>query len=101
MMSRPDIGAFWVYPEVGKALRDAEAKEKFAAYLLPALCLALLDPKPEVKIISACRLMELGPKAKTAIQALRNVLLDEDPRVRKAAEIAIKLIESKKPHHLL
>jgi hypothetical protein len=90
-------GAFWTDPEFRVALLDPAAREKIAAYLLPALCLALLDTKPEVRIVSVFGLMQLGTNAKSAVEALRNALLDEDQRVRKAAEIAIGWIETGPP----
>jgi HEAT repeat protein len=84
-------------PEVRKALKDPVAAEKMSAYLLPVLCLALLDPNPEVRISSVFHLMGHGVFGKSAIQALRNALLDEDQRVRKAANVAIDWIETGQP----
>ncbi len=91
---RAGFWALWGDPEHREVLRDTEARQKMVAYLLPALCLALLDDKPEVKILSAYRLMQLGANAQSAIQALRNALLDKDQRVGKAAQIAIEWIET-------
>jgi hypothetical protein len=91
------LRALWDDPEVCKALKDPVAGEKITAYLLPALCLALLDPNPEVRVRCVFHLMGLGVNAKSAIQALRNALLDQDQRVRKAAEVAIEGIETGRP----
>jgi hypothetical protein len=87
-------GAFLDDPEIREALRDPVAREKMAGCLLPALCLALLDHKPELRVVSAFRLMQLGPNAKSALGALRDALHDPDERVRKAAGIAIEYIET-------
>src|SRR5713226_7536096 len=70
------LGALLDDPEIRKALKDPVAGEKMAAYLLPVLCLALLDPNPEVRIRTVFHLMGLGVNAKSAMQALRNALLD-------------------------
>src|SRR5262249_52028610 len=85
--------AFWEDPQLSEALRDPVAQQKMAAYLLPALCLALLDEKPEVRIAAAFRLMMLGPDARSAMGALRDALRDPDERVRKAAGIALEFIQ--------
>jgi hypothetical protein len=94
---RAGFRAFWDDPEIREVLRDAEARQKMEAYLLPVLCLALLDDKPEVRILSAYRLMQLGGNAQSAIQALRNALLDKDERLVKAAQIAIEWIQTGQP----
>jgi hypothetical protein len=86
--------AFWFNPEIVKALSDPEAQKKFAAHLLPALCLALLDPKPEVKIIALHHLMMFRQHAKSAIGALQDVLLDCNENVRQAAKLALESIGS-------
>jgi hypothetical protein len=81
-------------PEILKVFTDSEAREKLVAYLLPVLCLALLDPKPEIRILSAIHFLYLGADARSAIQALRDALSDQDPRMRKVAEIVIESIET-------
>jgi HEAT repeat protein len=81
-------------PEFRKALEDADARQKVAAHQLPALCLALLDEKPEVRITAVFRLTQLGPDARSAAGALRDALQDCDERVRRAAAIALEWIES-------
>jgi len=86
--------SFWKDRELRAPMRSPESRGKVAAYLLPALCLALLDQQPEVRIISAFRLMLLGPDARSATGALRNALQDPDARVRKAAAIALAQIET-------
>src|SRR5688500_6351202 len=40
-------------PRLRTALDDRAAREKVTARLLPALCLALLDERPEVRVIAA------------------------------------------------
>jgi HEAT repeat protein len=81
-------------PEVRKALKDPVAKEKMAAYQLPALCLALLDENPAVRIEAGFHLMYWGADAKAALGALKDALKDADERVRKVAAAAIQQIES-------
>jgi hypothetical protein len=71
---------------------DSTSREKLAAYLLPPLCIALLDPQPGVRILAAWSLIMLAPNARSAIGALRDALRDPDERVRRAAELAIKAI---------
>jgi hypothetical protein len=90
------VEAFWKDPDIHRALRDPEAREKMAAYLLPPLCLGLVDPKPEVRICSAYGLMLYGPNAQSAVGALRDALRDSDERVRRVADIALELIETGK-----
>src|SRR5262249_147116 len=85
--------AFLFNPEIGKALSDPEAQKKFAAHLLPALCLALLDPKPEVKIIALRHLMMFQQYAPSALGALQDALLDSNENVREAAKLVLKSSE--------
>jgi hypothetical protein len=91
------FGGFFDDPELRAALVDPPGREKMAAYMLPVLCLGLLDPKPEVRIISAFGLMQFGTSGQSAIQALRDALADQDKRVSKAAQIAIEWIETQPP----
>jgi hypothetical protein len=85
-------------PGLREMLRDPEARQKVAACLLPPLCLALLDEKPEVRVVAAFQLMAFGPDAQSVSGALRDALKDSDERVRKAAEIALEYIqESQEP----
>ncbi|MCI0376036.1 MAG: hypothetical protein L0215_00370 [Gemmataceae bacterium] len=96
-VSRPEVGcSFWQFMTDGPlrdALQDARAAEKLAAHLLPALCLALLDEQPEVRIMGAYHLILFGPKASSALNALKNGLRDPDERVRTACAIAVGCIE--------
>jgi hypothetical protein len=85
------IGAFVLLRE---AQRNAVARQKMAAHLLPALCLGLLDESAEVRLMSAFWLMRLAPDAGPAVGALQNALRDPDERVRKAATIALKQIDT-------
>jgi hypothetical protein len=82
--------------DIHAALQDTDARLKVAAFLLPALCLALLDEKPEVRIVAAYRIMRLGGDARSASGALRDALVDPDERVRRVARIALDVIESGK-----
>jgi hypothetical protein len=86
--------AFWNNADIYEAMRDQEARKKLAAHLLPALCLALLDAKPELKILATFWLAMLGSQARSAIGALRDAEGDSDERVRTAAGLALKTIES-------
>jgi hypothetical protein len=88
------FGEFLRVPELVAALRDEETQKKVAAYLLPPLCLALLDPRPEVRVAAAFRLMALGENAQSAVGALQDALQDSDERVRQAARIARESIQS-------
>jgi hypothetical protein len=88
------FGTFCVDPEFRKALEDLGARQKMAAHLLPALCLALLDEKPEVRVTALFRLMQLGPDARSAAGAMRDALQDSDERVRRAASIALEWVEN-------
>jgi hypothetical protein len=90
------FGAFMRAPELVKALQDQETRQKLAAYLLPPLCLALLDPKPEARVMAAFLLMALGGDAQSALGALQKALEDLDERVRQAAKIAAESIQSNK-----
>lgn len=90
---RSDI-AFWLNPEMQKAMSDPQARKKIAAHLLPALCLALLDPKPEVKVIAIHHLMMLGSDARSAVGALQDARQNANENVRHAAECALKCIVS-------
>jgi hypothetical protein len=96
--ARKDVGAnfaaFGRDPELRAAISDPAARQKLAAHLLPALCLALLDEQPEVRVAAVYRLFRFGPDAQSASGALRDALRDPDGRVRKATEIALKVIES-------
>lgn len=80
--------------KLGKALADETAQEKMAAYLLPALCLALLGEPAEVRVMGAYQLMKLGRHATSAKAALRDALGDPDERVRRAAEIALEFMDN-------
>jgi len=98
--SKPDMRAkgfpaFITDTELGAILRDKETREKPAAYFLPPLCLALLDPKPEARVMAAFQLMMFGTDAQSAVGALQGALQDSDERVRKAARIALEHIQSK------
>jgi hypothetical protein len=88
------LGAFWTDAGLRVACNDRLALEKTAAYLLPALCLALLDEKPEVRVMAAYRLTTLGSDARSALGALEGARHDPDERVRKAVEIALECIRS-------
>jgi hypothetical protein len=88
------LTAFLGNPGIHEAMSDPEARKKVAAHLLPALCLALLDPKPEVKIIAIYHLMMLGPNARSAVGALQDARQDANEKVSDAAECALKCIES-------
>jgi HEAT repeat protein len=62
---------------------------------------SLKNPDPEVRLKSACLLLELGPIAKFAIPALREALEDKDPRVRVKVAEALWRIERPEPRVLL
>src|SRR5262249_16352569 len=72
------FGAFWRDPKLNEALRDAVARDKIAAYLLPVLCQALLDDNPEVRVSAAFRLMLLGGDARSTVGALQDARHDQD-----------------------
>jgi hypothetical protein len=91
--------AFWNHADIYQAMRDEEARKKLAAHLLPALCLALLDPKAELKILATFWLALLGSQARSALGALRDAEGDSDERVRTAAGLALKIIESNENSH--
>jgi hypothetical protein len=88
------------YAEIIEALLNNVAHEKIVAHLLPALCLALLDQMPEVRIAAAFYLNLIGADARSAKEALTNALQDEDERVREAAHIALGAIEDGHPPFL-
>jgi hypothetical protein len=88
------IRAFWEDPKLGEALRDPEARQQMAAHVLPALCLALLHERPQVRVAAAFRLLQLGPDARSAAGALRDALRDPDERVAHAARLALEYIEA-------
>jgi hypothetical protein len=80
--------------DLRKVLHDPEVRQELAPHLLPALCLALLHQKPEVRMAAIFRLMRLGSDARSATGALRDAQRDPDERVAKAAQIALEYIES-------
>lgn len=87
-------------PEIQKVLVDREAREKMAAHLLPGLCLALLDPSVEVRIMAAWRLLLLGQDGRSAAGALRDALQDPDERLRCVAKMALQYVEAdEEPPH--
>ena len=81
-------------PELRAAVRDPVVRQQMAAHLLPALCLALLNENPEVRVAAAFRLMLLGPDGRSSCGALRDALRDSDERVRKAVQIALEYIQT-------
>jgi hypothetical protein len=86
--------AFWRDAALQQAMQDPTSREKVAAYFLPALCMALLDEKPEVRIMAIFRLLCLGPHAQSALAALRDTQQDSDERVRQAGKIAVEHLGS-------
>jgi hypothetical protein len=88
------FGTFFADPDLRQALEDPAVRQRIAAHMLPALCLALLDQKAEVRIAAAFHLMLLGCRAVTAAGALRDALQDPDPRVARAAKAALESVES-------
>jgi hypothetical protein len=89
-----NFGEFWRDPNLREVLKDAPARQKLAAHLLPALCLALLDGEPAVRVLAAFHLMCLGPDAQSAAGALREAARDPHSLVARAATIAQDLVES-------
>lgn len=83
----------WQDGEIEKAFLDPVARQKMAAYLLPALCVSLLDQNADVRVLSAFRMMQLGSDARSALGALRDALNDANERVRRVAEVAIEFIQ--------
>jgi hypothetical protein len=72
---------------------DPVATQKMAAYLLPALCLALLDEVAGVRLQACFWLKLLGSHAESALGALQAARQDPDPEVRKLAEELVALLE--------
>jgi hypothetical protein len=94
--AKPTTG-FWGFTEdrqLREALADPAVRQEIAAHVLPALCLALLHQKPEVRITAAYCLMQFGTDARSAAGALRDALRNPDERVAKAAKIALEYIET-------
>lgn len=87
----------WDQLGILEAFADPAARQKMAAYLLPALCLALLDVQPEVRIRAADWLMALGSDAQSALGALQDALADPDERVRCVAAFVIEHIRKTRP----
>jgi hypothetical protein len=77
-----------------QAMSNPAARQKMAAHLLPALCLALLDEQADVRVLASFWLSQLGEDAHSALGALRTNLTHPEERVRNAAEFAIKAIQS-------
>lgn len=90
--------AFMAHTDLCASMRDRTARQKLAAHLLPALCLALLDENPNVKVAALFYLMRLGPDAESATAALQNALHDADERVQKAAAIALEFFKTEQAH---
>jgi hypothetical protein len=88
-----EFAAFVSDPQLREAMRDQQTRNKMAAHLLPPLCLALLDERPEVRVAAAYRLMTLHSDARSALGALQDALRDPDERVRKAADLALRYIQ--------
>jgi hypothetical protein len=88
------LSAFSDDRELWAAVCDQAVRQEMAAHVLPALCLALLHEKPEVRIAAVYRLMRLGSDARSAAGALRDALRDPDERVVKAAKVALDYLET-------
>ncbi len=61
---------------------------------IPLFITALKNPRPFVRHEAADSLAELGPLAKSALPALKQVAKDDDPSVAEAAKEAIKKISA-------
>ena len=85
-------GGYEPGPEFLQAHSDPVARQKLAAHLLPALCLALRDDLATVRALAAFWLGSLGGDAASAAGALREAQDDPDTQVRKAAEYALRMI---------
>jgi hypothetical protein len=64
-------------PDLRSALTDQNARNKVSAWVLPSLCLALVDERAEVRIHAAFRLMSLGRDAESVLDALRDAVRNE------------------------
>jgi transcription antitermination factor NusG len=75
-------------------LQDPAVRQEMAAHLLPALCLALLHEKAEMRVAAIFSIMRLGSDVRSASGALRDALKDSDERVATAAQLALEYMES-------
>jgi hypothetical protein len=85
---------WWDDAEIRSVFQDPISREKMAAYLLPALCVGLVDQNANVRVLAAFGLIQLGGDARSALGALRDAMDDPDDKVRRVAKLAIEFIES-------
>ena len=105
-----DLSEVWIrrgldpLPHLRGALASRDIREFFAGcrYLervgeaaiefLPLLVDAVTDENPEIQVAAIGRLGHLGQHAASSAAVLEKALLDDDPRVRAAAEEALPAI---------
>jgi NLR family CARD domain-containing protein 3 len=85
-------------PDVRKAAQEAlvaieKACRTFDEETLPDLIADLGNDDPDVRTAAARAIAEHGPRAKAAAAALARVRDDPDPRVRRAASVALGAID--------
>lgn len=79
-------------PELQRVVRDRHvSSDGQGAAQMSIWKIRLHDPNPDVRIRAA---EQLGGSSPSVIPALRKALQDSDPRVRKAAEDAIRFLEA-------
>jgi HEAT repeat protein len=63
----------------------------------PQLFVALNDPDPKIRIAAIKSLQSLGPDTKETIPAMKEMLRDKNPGVRRAAASSLLLLGEKRP----
>jgi len=79
----------------GKTLLEVGEMGADAVFAVPTLTALLGNAAPQVRVLAANDLAEIGPAAKSATAALRAAKQDSNPRVKRAAEAALAKIEAK------
>jgi hypothetical protein len=87
-------GATWVTADAIRR-RAALGLTEFGRFAVPVLTKALGHQNTDVRLVAIAALGTMGPDARSAVPALKELATDDNPRVRKPALASIKLIEAK------
>jgi HEAT repeat protein len=79
----------------GKTLREVGEMGANAGFAVPTLTALLGHGSPQVRVLAANDLAQIGPAAASATASLKAAKQDSNPRVMRAAEAALERIESK------
>jgi HEAT repeat protein len=79
----------------GKTLLEVGEMGANAGFAVPILTALLGHASPQVRVLAANDLAQIGPAAASATAALKAAKQDSNPRVKRAAEAALEQIEAK------